>query len=180
MASIEELKLERQNKLSKLEADGFEIYPAHTNRNISIRDFLINFEIKNDSEKFILAGRIMSSRGQGNLIFFDIFDGSSELNQDSKVQAIIKNPESSENVFEYYKNYCDIGDFVEVSGERFLSKTGQKSLLVKEIKILTKALLPLPDKFYGLENEELKLRYRYIDILTDNELRELIYKKSKF
>jgi len=180
MASIEELKLERQNKLSKLEAGGFEIYPAHTNRNISIRDFLINFEIENDSEKNILAGRIMSSRGQGNLIFFDIFDGSSELNQDSKVQAIIKKPESSDNVFEYYKNYCDIGDFVEVSGERFLSKTGQKSLLVKEIKILTKALLPLPDKFHGLENEELKLRYRYLDILTDNELRELIYKKSKF
>ena len=179
MTSILELKEERLKKLAKLKEAGFDPFTAHSDRNISIKDYLDNFENDVDKE-FILAGRIMSSRGQGNLIFFDLFDGSSELNENSKLQAIVKNPESPKEVFDFYNEYLDIGDFVEVKGERFLSKTGQKSILVKEVKILTKSLLPLPDKYHGLENEELKMRYRYLDILTDKEKRELFFKKAKF
>lgn len=179
MTSILELKEERLKKLAKLKEAGFNPYTAHSDRNTSIKKFLEDFE-KDSTEKIILAGRIMSSRGQGNLIFFDIFDGSSELNEESRVQAIIKNPESGQQAFDFYNEYLDIGDFVEVLGEKFLSKTGQKSILVKEIKILTKSLLPLPDKYHGLENEELKIRLRYLDILTDKNIRELFYKKAKF
>ena len=193
MSSILELKEERLKKLNKLKENGFDPFTAISFRNISIKNFLNNFEneyflgdclgddFENKKlEKLILAGRIMSSRGQGNLIFFDIFDGASSENDLSKVQCIIKNPESDKSVFDFYLEYLDIGDFVEVVGEKFLSKTGQKSFLVKEIKILTKSLLPLPDKFHGIENEELKLRLRYLDILTDKELRELFFKKAKF
>lgn len=179
MTSILELKEERLKKLQKLKEAGFDPYIATSDRNISIKNFLLNFENEN-SKKNILAGRIMSSRGQGNLIFFDLFDGSSELNEESKIQAIIKNPESPAEAFDFYNEYLDIGDFVEIEGENFLSKSGQKSFLVKKIKILTKSLLPLPDKYHGLENEELKIRLRYLDILTDKNLRELFYKKAKF
>ena len=179
MTSILELKEERLKKLAKLKEAGFNPFTAHSDRNTSIKTFLADFE-KESGEKIILAGRIMSSRGQGNLIFFDLFDGSSELNEESKVQAIIKNPESGQAPFDFYNEYLDIGDFVEVLGERFLSKSGQKSILVKDIKILTKSLLPLPDKYHGIENEELKMRLRYLDILTDKDKRELFYKKAKF
>lgn len=177
MTSILELKEERLKKLQKLKDAGFDPFTAHSDRKDSVKNFLENFE---NIDSTILGGRIMSSRGQGNLIFFDLFDGSSELNENSKVQCIIKNPESPAEVFDFYNEYLDIGDFVEVEGERFLSKTGQKSLLVKRIKILTKSLLPLPDKYHGLENEELKMRLRYLDILTNKDLRELFYKKAKF
>ncbi|MDD3939989.1 MAG: OB-fold nucleic acid binding domain-containing protein [Candidatus Pacebacteria bacterium] len=177
MTSILELKEERMKKLERLKEKGYDPFVAHSDRNISVKDYLTNFE---NLKTVILAGRVMSSRGQGNLIFFDIFDGSSEFNEESKVQAIIKNPESEEKVFDFYKEFVDIGDFVEVEGETFLSKTGQKSILVKNIKILTKSLLPLPDKYHGLQDEELKMRYRYLDILTNNDLRELFYKKAKF
>lgn len=178
MTSILELKEERLKKLNKLKESGINPFIAHSDRNMNISDYLNNFDTISDS--VILAGRIMSSRGQGNLIFFDIFDGSDESNDLSKVQAIIKNPESPAEAFEFYKEYLDIGDFVEVGGEKFLSKTGQKSILVKDIKILTKSLLPLPDKYHGLQDEELKLRYGYLDILTDREKRELFFKKAKF
>ncbi len=177
MTSILELKEERLKKLNKLKENGFDPYTAHSNRSSSIKQYLEDFD---NVITAILAGRIISSRGQGNLIFFDIFDGSDESNDLSKVQAIIKNPESPAEAFEFYKEYLDIGDFVEVKGEKFLSKTGQKSILVKKIKILTKSLLPLPDKYHGLQDEELKLRYRYLDILTDREKRELFFKKAKF
>lgn len=177
MTSILELKEERLKKLQKLKEAGFNPFIAHTDRNSSIKKFLLEFE---SIENVVLAGRVMSSRGQGNLIFFDLFDGSSSLNEESKVQCVIKNPESPEEVFNFYNEYIDIGDFVEVKGERFLSKSGQKSFLVKEIKILTKSLLPLPDKYHGLQDEELKMRYRYLDILTNPELRELFYKKERF
>ena len=151
MTSILELKEERLKKLAKLKEAGFNPFVAHSDRNTSIKTFLADFE-KESGDKIILGGRIMSSRGQGNLIFFDLFDGSSELNEESKVQAIIKNPESGQVPFDFYNEYLDIGDFVEVTGEKFLSKSGQKSILVKDIKILTKSLLPLPDKYHGLEN----------------------------
>ena len=177
MTSILELKEERIKKLEKLKEKGYNPFVAHSDRNISVKDYLTDFE---NLKTVILAGRVMSSRGQGNLIFFDIFDGSSEFNEESKVQAIIKNPESEEKVFDFYKEFIDIGDFVEVEGETFLSKTGQKSILVKNIKMLTKSLLPLPDKYHGLQDEELKMRYRYLDILTNNDLRELFFKKAKF
>lgn len=179
MSSILELKEERLKKLNKLKEKGVNPFPAHSDRNTSIKDYLENFDSSN-IKTFILAGRIMSSRGQGSLVFFDIFDGSSELNENSKVQAIIKNPESPAEAFEFFKEFIDIGDFVEIIGEKFLSKTGQKSILVKEIKMLTKSLLPLPDKYHGLQDEELKMRYRYLDILTNSELRELFFKKAKF
>jgi len=177
MTSILELKDERLKKLEKLKEAGFDPFTAQTNRNSSIKNYLENFE---SVENAILAGRIISSRGQGNLIFFDLFDGSAETNDLSKVQAIIKNPESGEEALKFYNEFLDIGDFVEIEGEKFLSKTGQKSILVKKIKILTKSLLPLPDKYHGLQDEELKMRYRYLDILTDGEKRELFFKKAKF
>lgn len=177
MSSLAEIKEERLKKLQRLISDGIDPYPAHSERSSNIKDYLNDFENINEA---ILTGRIISSRGQGNLIFFDIFDGSGISKDESKVQAIIKNPESDQKVFDYYNNYLDIGDIVEVKGEKLLSKTGQKSILVKEIKILSKALLPLPDKYHGLQDEELKIRYRYLDILTNEELRELFFKKAKF
>lgn len=177
MTSILELKEERLKKLNKLKQEGFDPFPAHSNRDTKINDFLKDFE---NIKTATLAGRIMSSRGQGNLIFFDLFDGSDSLNENSKVQCIIKNPESPAEAFHFYNEYLDIGDFVEIKGEKFLSKTGQKSILVKSINILTKSLLPLPDKYHGLQDEELKMRMRYLDILTDKEKRELFFKKAKF
>lgn len=175
MASIEELRLSRLKKLEALKAIGVSAYPSTTSRTYELKDVLKQFSSLSSSEDVVtIAGRVMSSRGQGALVFFDLYDGT------AKFQAVIKLPESGEEAHAFYTNYVDIGDFIEVTGTLFITRSGQQSLQVSDVKMLSKSLLPLPDKYHGLQDEELRMRERYLDILTSSELRELFEKKAKF
>ena len=175
MASLEELRAERLKKLESLKEYGQEGYPSVSRRTHELSDVIRNFsKLQDDNTQVIVTGRVMASRGQGALIFIDLFDGS------AKLQAVIKLPESGEEAHSFYTKFVDTGDFIEVTGTLFTTKAGQESVLVTNVKMLSKALLPLPDKFHGLQDEELRLRERYLDILTNPELRELLEKKSKF
>lgn len=174
MATLLELKTERLKKVSALQDKGENVYKAETKRTHTVLDFLNNFSGFGGDQTVTLAGRVLSLRGQGALFFFDISDGT------EKVQIVAKLPETNTEAFEYLSSFVDIGDFVEVSGTVFVTKNGQSSLLLSGISMLAKALLPLPDKFHGLSDEETKLRKRYLDILTNKELRLMIERKSKF
>jgi lysyl-tRNA synthetase class 2 len=175
MASLEELRAERLKKLESLKENGHNPYPSVSRRTHEIVEVVRNFKsFESEGVQVILDGRVMSSRGQGALAFIDLYDGS------AKVQAVIKKDEGGEEALTFYQQYVDIGDFVEVTGTPFVTKSGQESILVTKISMLTKALLPLPDKYHGLVDEELRMRERYLDILTNPELRELLEKKSKF
>ena len=175
MASIEELRESRLKKLEALQALGASAYPNTSSRTHELQEVVMHFPSLESSHTVItIAGRVMSSRGQGALIFFDLYDGT------TKFQAVIKLPESGEESHIFYTNYVDIGDFIEVTGTLFITRSGQQSLQVSDIKMLSKALLPLPDKYHGLQDEELRMRERYLDILTNQELRELFIKKAKF
>lgn len=175
MASIEELRAERLKKLQALEATGKTGFPAVSRRTHELSDVVRNFSsLSEDSVQVIVSGRVMSSRGQGALAFIDLYDGT------AKLQAVIKLPDSSEETMNFYKEFVDTGDFIEVTGTLFITKSGQESVLVTDVAMLSKALLPLPDKYHGLQDEELRMRERYLDILTNPELRELFEKKAKF
>lgn len=175
MASIEEIKNERLKKLDSLASSGVDVYPSTSSRTHEIIKALSDFDTLQKSEsEIVLAGRVLASRGQGALIFADIYDGS------GKIQAVIKLPESPEEARDFYVAYVDLGDFIEVQGTLFETKTGQKSLLVQKVAMLSKALLPLPDKHKGLQDEELRMRLRYMDMLTNPELREMFERKAKF
>ena len=131
----------------------------------------------------VLVGRIMNMRSFGALTFFKLYDGYEtvqivmEANNQSNVD---RKSMGGSACIEYIKSYLDTGDFVEVRGVQYITKKGEKSLLIDNIEILTKSLLPLPDKWKGLEDEDLRLRLRYMDILTNVELREMIEKKAIF
>ena len=175
MASIEELRESRLKKLKALQDLGISTYPTRSARTHELEEVLQQFSSLESSRKqIVLAGRVMSSRGQGALVFFDIYDGT------ARFQAVIKLPESGDVVHSFYTSYVDIGDFVEVTGTLFVTRSGQQSLQVTGITILSKALLPLPDKFHGIQDEELRMRQRYLDILTDNDLRLTFVRKAKF
>lgn len=175
MASIEELRASRLKKLEALKALGVSSYPSTTSRTHDLKEVIATFSsLESSKTEVTLAGRVMSSRGQGALVFFDLYDGS------AKFQAVIKLPESGEEAHAFYTAYVDIGDFIEVTGTLFITRSGQQSLQVSDIKMLSKALLPLPDKYHGLQDEELRMRERYLDILTNPELRDLFEKKAKF
>jgi len=175
MASLEELRQERIKKLELLRAKGMNAYPAHTEREISIADFLSNFDtLEAKGETHTLVGRLLSLRKHGGSLFADIFDGSGE------VQLYFKADEMDEVDFELFDEAVDRGDFIEVKGRAIVTKTGQHSLGVKKWKMLSKSLRPLPEKWYGLHDEEERFRKRYLDILLNPEIKEMVLKRSAF
>lgn len=175
MASLNELRATRIEKLKALREKGHNAYPAVSLRTHTLSEVLASFDaLKDFATPIVINGRVMSSRGQGALSFIDLYDGS------AKLQAVIKLPESGEEVMQFYRDYVDSGDFIEVMGTLFVTQSGQQSILVSNISMLSKALLPLPDKYHGLQDEELRMRERYLDILTNKELREMFEKKSLF
>ncbi len=172
MASIDELKLERLKKVEALESENLEAYPSESKYTKTVKDFLSDFNIDDKSEN-ILVGRVMMTRSFGNLAFAKIFDGTASI-------QIVFEREKSEESINYFDKNIDAGDFVQITGTNYITKKGENSLLISNIKLLTKALLPLPDKYAGLVDEEEKMRKRYLDILLDENKRDLFYKKAKF
>ncbi len=171
MASIDEIRSARLAKLQLLTEEGINPYPASTARNSSNKEASENFA---DGQKLILAGRIMAIRGQGKIIFIDMDDGT------GKFQALLKNGEPLPvKQFELFQNAFDIGDFLEVSGTLFLTKNGEKSILAEEVKMLSKSLLPLPEKWHGLTDVEERFRKRYLDILSNPEIKGRFEMRSK-
>jgi lysyl-tRNA synthetase class 2 len=175
MPTIEELRETRIAKLKKLQQAGILAYPAKTNRTHSIAEALAHFNKLFKSRKtFILAGRIMAQRGHGGATFLDINDGS------GKIQVIIKQDKIGEKGYQFFMDVFDIGDFVEIKGTLFTTKRGEKTIQAEDYKMLSKALLPLPEKWHGLQDTEEKLRKRYLDIIFNPEVKEMVQKRSIF
>jgi len=179
MASIEELRDERLKKKVLLEEKGINAYPSTTAQTDTIELFKDKFSLYEVGKDAVtLAGRIMSQRGQGGLIFCDIFDGTGASG--TKAQIILKLDEMDADAFHFFSAVTDIGDFIEVTGTAYTTKRGEQSLFLQSWKMLTKSLLPLPEKWHGITDPDERYRKRYLDILTDGDLRELFVKKAKF
>src|SRR3990167_8936786 len=116
----------------------------------------------------------MARRDMGGAIFFDLRDDS------GKIQGFIKEDIVGKEIFSNFSDLTDIGDFIEISGTLFKTKKEEKTLEVKDWKLLTKALLPLPEKWEGLQDPEERLRKRYLDLVMNPGERELFVKKSLF
>ncbi|MCX6721790.1 MAG: OB-fold nucleic acid binding domain-containing protein, partial [Candidatus Staskawiczbacteria bacterium] len=175
MPTLEELRDERIKKLKKLQAAGILAYPAKTSRTHSVAEALANFGKFFKSRKtFVLAGRIMAQRGHGKATFLDINDGS------GKIQVIIKQDKIGEKGYQFFMDVFDIGDFVEIKGKLFTTARGEKTIEVEDYKMLSKALLPLPEKWHGLQDTEERLRKRYLDIIFNPEVKEMVIKRSIF
>jgi lysyl-tRNA synthetase class 2 len=175
MSGLDEVKAERLKKLSILTEKGINPYPAKTKRTHSIENVLKSFQaIEREGSFITIAGRVMIVRGQGAILFADIHDGS------GKFQGVFKEDEIDAEAFILFKSVIDAGDFIEVTGTVFTTQRGEQSIQVKAWAMLSKSLLPLPDKFHGLQDEEERFRKRYLDLLTRPELRELFVRKEKF
>ena len=129
-----------------------------------------NFE-EYENKDVAIAGRIMSRRDMGKANFIDVADGK------GRIQCYIKIDEVGETVFEQYKKW-DIGDIVGIKGFAFRTRRGEISVHVKEIELLAKSLLPLPEKFHGLTNTDLRYRQRYVDLIVNPEVKDTFIKRS--
>ena len=119
-----------------------------------------------------IAGRLMSRRDMGKANFIDVLDGK------GRIQCYIRINDVGEDVFEQYKKW-DIGDIIGLSGMVFRTRRGEISVHVYEIELLAKSLLPLPEKFHGLKDQETRYRQRYVDLIVNPEVKDTFYKRSQ-
>ncbi len=172
--ALEEIRKTKIEKVEKLRSGGIEPYPAATDRNMAISKALEDFDALSGSQKEVIAaGRVMAKREHGGSMFFDINDGS------GKIQGFAKE-DILGGQFAKFQEFVDIGDFIEIRGSLFKTKREEKTIEIKDWKMLTKALLPLPEKWHGLEDVEERLRKRYLDLIMRPEEREVFVKKSIF
>ena len=172
---MDELKAIRLEKLNKLKAAGMNPFPSKVPRTFCLADAKASFEEYEKAGKEVsLAGRIMAIRGQGAILFAVLYDGK------GKFQAVFKKDELDEKLFQLFTDAVDIGDFISVTGTFFTTQRGEQSIMVKSWTIATKSLLPLPEKWHGINDDDERYRKRYLDILMNEELRDLFMKKTKF
>ena len=173
--ALDEIRKTKLEKLEKLKKAGIDPYPSVSGRTHTIAQALENFDKFSESkEELTLAGRVMARRDMGGAIFFDLRDDS------GKIQGFIKEDIVGKEIFSNFSDLTDIGDFIEISGTLFKTKKEEKTLEVKDFKILTKALLPLPEKWHGLQNTEERLRKRYLDFIFNPESRQIVEKRAIF
>ncbi len=175
MSGLDEVRSERLRKLEILKSKGINPYPSTSKRTHAIGKALASFQaLEREGSTIIVAGRVMIVRGQGAIMFADLHDGT------GKLQAVFKEDSIDPEAFQLFKDVIDGGDFIEVSGIAFVTKRGELSIQVSNWRMLSKSLLPLPDKFHGLQDEEERFRKRYLDLLTKEDLREMFKRKEKF
>lgn len=160
----------RLEKLQNLKKQGIDPYPARSGR----RHTTAKAIALKEGAKAAIAGRLLTKRDIGKITFCHLLDES------GKIQLVLKEDEVGAKSYAAFATTIDSGDIVEAEGERFKTQRGEESVTVKKWTLLAKALRPLPDKFHGLHDEELRLRKRYLDIIANPELKELFVRKARF
>ena len=171
------IRAEKLRKLQNLKRSGIDPFPHNYRRTARIKKITCDFKDTRAGEvledkNFQLAGRLMTKRPMGKAAFFNIQDQSGNL------QCYLKKSELDEKSLISYEN-TDIGDIIGVGGFVFKSKKGELSLHVKSFEVLCKSLKPLPEKYHGLKDVELKYRHRHLDLIMNPETRKVFETRSK-
>ncbi len=163
----------RLAKLNKIRQQGFEPYPARVKRTHTCEQTIFLFDkLSAKKEKITLAGRLRAIRGHGGSTFVTIEDGM------AKFQVYFKKDQLGEHKYKFTQELLDIGDFIEATGTLFLTKKGEKTLLAENFELLTKSLLPLPEKWHGLSDVEIRFRQRYLDLIANPEVKQIFKIRS--
>lgn len=173
MASLQEIRQARLQKLKLLQDKGIDPYPATSRVDATLKEAAESFGKLSKKKELYLAGRVMAMRGQGGLVFADLFDGT------GKFQALLKKDDLTAETFALWCDTVDIGDTVEVAGTLFLTKRSEKTLQVATWRMLSKALRPLPEKWHGLTDTEERFRRRYLDTLMNEDVRRRFELRSR-
>src|SRR3989344_2543984 len=175
MASLEELRNARLEKLTRLQKAGVNAYPSRVPRDYSIAEAVAQFEKLEEKGKALsLVGRVMALRPQGGITFLNFTDGTGTF------QALIKEGDMPEALRKLFAETVDIGDFVSLTGTLFVTKRGEKTLTATSWVMGAKSLLPLPEKWHGITDPEERYRLRYLDLLMQPDLRALFGRREKF
>ncbi len=163
--------LVRREKMEEFRSQGYDPFGHHFERTNYSIDITEHFE-EMEGKKVSLAGRLMAIRGQGRVSFMELMDLK------GRIQLFFKIDVLGEENFKR-KKLLDIGDIIGISGEVFRTQRGQISVRVEEWEILSKSLRPLPEKFHGLTDTEIRYRQRYVDLIMNADVKDVFIKRSK-
>jgi len=184
---LEDLIRERRKKLEKIKQDGIDPYPASVEPSDSISEAHSNFtNLEKSKKSIVLKGRLRGIRDQGNIVFLDLEDGSGPSPRRSglrpreggRLQAVLKKDGTEK--FGFWKDVLDTGDFILVKGPLFKTQKGEESIDVASLKLVAKSTRPIPSEWYGLEDTEARLRQRYLDLLLNEDTKNIFRKKAVF
>ena len=170
MREFTEQELVRRNKLKDI-SEFCNPYPERYERTHKLMDAK---SLDDGTQDVSIAGRIIFMRKMGKLSFVRIRDLEGDMQLEFKVDTI------GEEKYDFFKKQIDAGDFIGAKGEMFTTQTGEKTLRVHNFEFLGKALRPLPEKFHGLVDTEIKYRQRYADLITNEDSRKVFLGRSKF
>ena len=170
MRELSEQEIVRRNKLDEIK-EVCNPYPERFEKTHALKEAKT---LEDGIDNVSIAGRIIFMRKMGKLSFVRIRDLEADMQLEIKIDMV------GEENYAFFKKEIDSGDFIGATGEIFTTQTGEKTLRVKEFKFLGKALRPLPEKFHGLVDTELKYRQRYVDLITNEESRRIFLGRSKF
>ena len=173
-----ELLTKRKEKIESLKADGIDLYPNDVIVTATTRSVLARFDnmdsddLARIDEEFTLAGRLMAVRNFGKAAFINIQDS------EGKIQAYVKKNTIGEKAFSVFER-LDVGDIISLTGRVFKTKTGELTVEAVKIRLLSKAVRPLPEKWHGLTDVEKRYRQRHLDLIVNPEVREVFYNRSR-
>ena len=169
MKELSEQEIIRRNKLDEIKK-----YTNPYPERFEVTNTLLEARSLEDGNKDVsIAGRIVFMRKMGKLIFLRLRDIEADI------QVQLKADVTNADDYEFVKKIVDLGDFLGATGEIITTQTGEKTLLAESIKFLGKALKPLPEKFHGVTDTELKYRQRYVDLISNEESRKVFLGRSK-
>jgi lysyl-tRNA synthetase class 2 len=170
---------QRKEKLDELRASGVNPFannykPANLAGDlISKYGEMTEDELAGVAEQFSLAGRVVAVRDFGKSLFLHIADRT------ARIQGYIKKDIVGDEKLKFFKKFIDLGDIIGISGNLFKTRTGELTVNVKEFSLLTKSLHPLPEKWHGLKDVELRYRQRYLDLITNPDIKEIFLTRSR-
>ncbi|MCD6177679.1 lysine--tRNA ligase [bacterium] len=172
--SLSNIRENRLKKLKRLKDLRINPYPSKSKRTHLIKKACRDFKkLARKKEEIILAGRIYSIREHGGSTFIHFGD------ETGKIQAYFRKDVLGQKAYKFFLNNFDIGDFIEVKGFLFKTKRGEKTIQVSDFRMLTKSLLPLPEKWHGLKDVEERYRKRYLDLIFNPEVKKRFEKRSQ-
>ena len=170
-SSSDETQL-RIEKINEMRVHGMEPWPQAKEVSNTCQEIVNEFETKEQRSSYAIAGRLMTLRLHGKTAFADVQDGT------CRVQIYIRQDIVDNDAFDILKKFIDIGDIIWVTGSVFRTKMGEVTLQVKEFQLLSKCLHPLPEKFHGLTDVEIRYRQRYLDLISNPESKEKFIRRS--
>ena len=166
---INEIIQQRKDKADSLKQAGVKVFDKPYSDRLDIQDVLANFQ---EGRKVYVCGRLMAKRGHGKVVFADLRDST------GKIQLYIKSDYIQEEKFKLLDN-IEVADFIGVAGELFKTHTGELTVKVMEFIVLSKALRPLPEKWHGLKDIEARYRQRYLDLVSNEEVKKVFILRSQ-